>query len=650
MLLRNDGHGGFDDVSGTAGLDLDQDGRSFAVFDYDGDGDPTSCCWRRAPRRSFASSATTSRAGHAALALRLTGTKSNRDAIGARVTVEDRPGAARRASLMAGSGFLSQHSKELLFGLGRSPRIAKVTITWPSGLVQTLPDVPIDHRVCVEEGKDAVRAEPFRKAGAAAPAAAAAAGAAAGSAPRPASGSTSPSRRPTSRCATSTDRSTRSGAAGPARARPLLGDVGAALASRRFRRWRASARRSRPRASPSSPSPSTRARTRPRSARPPRACGLPVRDRGRRGGGHLQRPPQLPVRPPRGPAPAHGVPGERARRDRQALPRAGRRRDRWSEDVAEHRRLPGRAPGSRRVPFPGNPYSSPGARNYFQYGLELSEQGFDVPALGAFERVAKARPERDHLLQPGHALHEGRPARRRPRRPSSARSSCCPSTTSPPTAWARCSRRSGDAAGRDRALPRGARGSSPDFADALNNLGYALFQTGQADQAFELYQKALAHRPDFAEALNNLGIYYGQGGDLERAEPRTSSRRWRPTRATARRATTSRSCSRRRGDSAGATLVLQRLIDADPGVRAGLRDARRASIYRPGAGATPSRCWSCCCRGTRRTRPRSRRCRSSAPEASARGSRVPPGLRPGSSPRRGRARRSAGSRGRGGGS
>ena len=40
MFLRNDGHGGFDDVSGALGLDLDQDGRSFAVLDLDRDGDP----------------------------------------------------------------------------------------------------------------------------------------------------------------------------------------------------------------------------------------------------------------------------------------------------------------------------------------------------------------------------------------------------------------------------------------------------------------------------------------------------------------------------------------------------------------------------------------------------------------------------------
>src|SRR4029434_10299395 len=36
VFLRNDGRGGFDEISGTVGLDLDQDGRSFAVLDIDG--------------------------------------------------------------------------------------------------------------------------------------------------------------------------------------------------------------------------------------------------------------------------------------------------------------------------------------------------------------------------------------------------------------------------------------------------------------------------------------------------------------------------------------------------------------------------------------------------------------------------------------
>ncbi len=58
--------------------------------------------------------------GNAAVALRLTGTKSNRDAVGARVTVETDQGRITRI-VNAGSGFLSQHSKELRLRPGQEP-------------------------------------------------------------------------------------------------------------------------------------------------------------------------------------------------------------------------------------------------------------------------------------------------------------------------------------------------------------------------------------------------------------------------------------------------------------------------------------------------------------------------------------------------
>ena len=82
---------------------------------------------RRGRRRSSACSGTTSRGGRAVLAVRLVGTRSNRDAVGARVTLEtDR--LRRTRIVQAGSGFLSQHSKELLFGLGPSRRVLKATV------------------------------------------------------------------------------------------------------------------------------------------------------------------------------------------------------------------------------------------------------------------------------------------------------------------------------------------------------------------------------------------------------------------------------------------------------------------------------------------------------------------------------------------
>ena len=65
---------------------------------------------------------------------------------------------------------------------------------------------------------------------------------------------------------------------------------------------------------------------------------------------------------------------------------------------------------------------------------------------------------------------------------------------------------------------RAALAATPDYPDALNNLGYALLLTGHDAEARALYEKALALQPDFPEALNNLGLLLGRAGDMERAE------------------------------------------------------------------------------------------------------------------------------------
>ena len=152
VFLRNDGRGGFDDVSGALGLDLDQDGRSFAVLDVDRDGDPDLAVMaaRQAPQLRIFRNDFQPRG--AALAIRLVGAESNRDAIGARVVVET--DALRRVKIVqAGSGFLSQHSKELLFGLGPSRRVQKLTVVWPSGRTQVFTDVALNSRLrLVEDG------------------------------------------------------------------------------------------------------------------------------------------------------------------------------------------------------------------------------------------------------------------------------------------------------------------------------------------------------------------------------------------------------------------------------------------------------------------------------------------------------------------
>ncbi len=91
---------------------------------------------------------------------RLRGQKSNRDAIGAAVTVE--AGAHRQTKyLQAGSGFLSQHTKELFFGVGKVEGPIRATVRWPSGLSQTFENLPVDSRIEIQEGSDKFLAKPF---------------------------------------------------------------------------------------------------------------------------------------------------------------------------------------------------------------------------------------------------------------------------------------------------------------------------------------------------------------------------------------------------------------------------------------------------------------------------------------------------------
>jgi len=63
--------------------------------------------------------------------------------------------------VQAGSGFLSQHSKELLIGLGASERVVKLTVSWPSGGTQVFTDVPLNSRIRIVEGGD-IETEPFK--------------------------------------------------------------------------------------------------------------------------------------------------------------------------------------------------------------------------------------------------------------------------------------------------------------------------------------------------------------------------------------------------------------------------------------------------------------------------------------------------------
>jgi len=88
------------------------------------------------------------------LGLKLIGTKSNRDAVGARVSYQ--AGDLRRSRMKTGGGsFLSSHDPRMVLGIGQRSKIDWVKIKWPqpSGLVQRLTDLPVDRYIIVREGQ-----------------------------------------------------------------------------------------------------------------------------------------------------------------------------------------------------------------------------------------------------------------------------------------------------------------------------------------------------------------------------------------------------------------------------------------------------------------------------------------------------------------
>ena len=160
LLYLNNGDGTFSDVSGAAGVDFPEDSRTFALGDFDGDGRVEMVLKSRsAPGLRYLKNVMPQIAP--AIALRLTGKKSNGDAIGAQVTIETAKRQQTRF-VQAGSGFLAQHSKELFFGLGQASGKITALIRWPGGPVEKLEDLPANHRVWIEEGAGVVRREMFK--------------------------------------------------------------------------------------------------------------------------------------------------------------------------------------------------------------------------------------------------------------------------------------------------------------------------------------------------------------------------------------------------------------------------------------------------------------------------------------------------------
>ena len=126
----------FANTSQVSGFDFAEDGRAVAIVDWDGDGDQD--FWvsnRTAPQLRLMQNRIANQAKANYVAFRLRGTASNRDAVGARVsvTLRDAPQATLLKTVRGGEGFLSTGSKTVHFGLGQNTT-STVQVRWPRGL------------------------------------------------------------------------------------------------------------------------------------------------------------------------------------------------------------------------------------------------------------------------------------------------------------------------------------------------------------------------------------------------------------------------------------------------------------------------------------------------------------------------------------
>ena len=147
--------GRYRDASSESGVNVAADTRAFAVTDLDGTGCLDLLLKNRlGPQLQVFQN----RRGQDAqrLVLSLEGIESNRDAIGARIRVDQ-----QTQWLAAGSGYLSQHTKRLHFGLGTRKQAERVTITWPSGKVQEIGPLAAGFAYRIVEGKAAERVKPL---------------------------------------------------------------------------------------------------------------------------------------------------------------------------------------------------------------------------------------------------------------------------------------------------------------------------------------------------------------------------------------------------------------------------------------------------------------------------------------------------------
>ena len=147
-MWLNDGAGKFNDVAQAVGVTDTYDGRAVVLADLWNRGVlDVIVANQRGPLLIYRNTVSPENDW---IEFSLEGTKSNRSAIGAKLTLFW-DGKQQVQLVSGGSGFASENDRRLHFGLGKNPSIDKVVIRWPSGVTQTLRDLAPNRLYNVKE-------------------------------------------------------------------------------------------------------------------------------------------------------------------------------------------------------------------------------------------------------------------------------------------------------------------------------------------------------------------------------------------------------------------------------------------------------------------------------------------------------------------
>jgi hypothetical protein len=163
ILFHNSGNRKFEDASAKVGPALQQPvvARGAAYLDYDNDGDldlviTANNGLARLLRNEYTNP-------NDMLRVKLVGTRSNRDGIGAKVTLTTNAGARLLRMVKTGSSYASQSELPLTFGLGKQEagKTVSLEIIWPSGQKDSLSKISADQFITVKEGSGIIAARPI---------------------------------------------------------------------------------------------------------------------------------------------------------------------------------------------------------------------------------------------------------------------------------------------------------------------------------------------------------------------------------------------------------------------------------------------------------------------------------------------------------